>query len=38
MTTQTRKNRFYAWLLKHLFLPKFAAKWLVKKVSDSAQY
>ena len=38
MTTQTRKHRFYAWLLKHLILPKFVVKWLVKKVSDSAQY
>lgn len=38
MTTQTRKHRFYAWLLKHLILPKFVAKLLLKKTSDSAQY
>jgi hypothetical protein len=38
MIIQTRKHRFYAWLLKHLYLPKFAAKWLLKKVSDTAQY
>jgi hypothetical protein len=38
MIRQTREHRFYAWLLKHLILPKCVAMWLLKKVSDTAQY
>jgi hypothetical protein len=38
MTRQTREHRFYAWLLKHLILPKCLRMRLIKKVSDTAQY
>ena len=38
MLRQTREHRFYAWLLKHLILPKCLRMKLIKKVSDSAQY
>jgi len=38
MIRQTREHRFYAWLLKHLILPKCLTMRLTKKVSDTAQY
>ena len=38
MMRQTRQHTFYAWLLKHLILPKYLRMRLIKKVSDTAQY
>jgi len=38
MIQQTKKHIFYAWLLKHLILPKYLRMRLIKKVSDTAQY